>query len=100
MKKVYISLPITGRPIEEAKAEAERVKDALRDAGYQPVSPFDVVPEIPEHMTEREGYAYCMGKDIEALLLCDAIYLCGGHEASNGCRLERMAAMIYGKEFL
>ena len=38
----------------------------------QIVTPFDVCPE-PD-----KPYSYYMGKDIEALLECDAIYLCEG----------------------
>lgn len=98
-KRVYVSLPISGRPIEEAKAEAERAKDVLMEAGYDPVTPFDIVPE-PIGKTAKEQYAYCMGRDIEELLKCDAIHLCRGHEGSKGCRLERMAAIIYGLDFI
>lgn len=98
MKKVYISLPISGRPVEEAKAEAESVKEMLEELGYEAVSPFDVVPEIPKEMTARQAYAYCMGCDIEALLQCDGIYLCEGHQLSKGCQLEAEAARLYGIE--
>lgn len=98
MKKVYISLPISGRPIEEAKADAERVKKDLEWLGYEAVSPFDVVPEIPKDMTASQAYAYCMGRDIEALLQCDGIYLCAGHQWSKGCQLEMEAARLYGIE--
>lgn len=100
MKRVYISLPISGRPIEEAKAEAEKAKKTLTKNGYEPISPFDVVTEIPEGMSERQAYAYCMGKDIEALLQCDGIYLCDGHQFSKGCQLEVEAARLYGIEIV
>lgn len=100
MKKVYISLPITGRHIEEAKAEAEKAKKILTKNGYEAVSPFDVVTEIPEGMTESQSYAYCMGRDIEALLQCDGIYLCDGHQLSKGCQLEVEAARLYGIEIV
>jgi hypothetical protein len=38
-----------------------------------------------------------MGRDIEALLECDAIYLASGWGNSRGCNLEYTAALIYGK---
>ena len=98
MKKVYISLPISGRPIEEAKANAERVKEMLEELGYEAVSPFDVVPEVPKGMTPSQAYAYCMGRDIEALMQCDGIYLCNGYQQSKGCQLELEAARLYGIE--
>lgn len=97
--KVYISLPISGRPIEEAKAEAEAARTKLSNLGYDAITPFDVVAE-PQGNTEKEKYAYCMGRDIEELLKCDAIYLVDGHEESRGCELEFMAAVIYGLKIL
>lgn len=97
--KVYVSLPITGRPIEEAREQANAVRSSLKKLGYDVVTPFDVVEE-PQGATEREQYAYCMGRDIEELLKCDAIYSALGYEESKGCRLERRAAEIYGLKIL
>ena len=39
-------------------------------------------------------------KDIEALLECDAIYLCEGWQNSKGCMAEFEVARIYGKEIM
>ena len=99
--KTYISLPISGRPIEEAKAEADRMKDLMQrlyvpEIHHEVITPFDVVPEPPERMSSSEQYAYCMGRDIEALLSCDHILLCPGWTNSKGCRAEREIARIYG----
>ena len=99
--KTYISLPISGRPIEEAKAEADRMKDLMQrlyvpEIHHEVITPFDVVPEPPERMSSSEQYAYCMGRDIEALLSCDHILLCPGWTNSKGCRAEREIALIYG----
>ena len=41
-----------------------------------------------------------MGKDIEALLECDAIYMCEGWQNSKGCMAEFEVARIYGKEIM
>ena len=98
-KRVYVSLPISGRPIEEAKEQAKMIKATLEGSGYEVATPFDVVDE-PQGTTEKERYAYCMGRDIEELLKCDAIYMARGHENSKGCRLERMTAIIYGIEII
>ena len=94
MKKVYISLPISGLKIEEVKQNAEKAAEYLRKAGYEPVSPFDVSPN------EDVSYAHHMGKDIEALLECDAVLFLRGWKYSKGCQLERYAAMIYNKEII
>lgn len=71
-KKAYISLPITGCDIEEVEATCIFVSAVLEDKGYIPVSPLDVSPD-PD-----STYAEHMGRDIQALLECDAVYFCKG----------------------
>ena len=93
--KVYVSLPISGLPLDEVKAKAESIKAELIEQGHEVITPFDVVDE-PKGNTEKERYAFCMGRDIEELLKCDAVFLADGHEDSKGCELEFMAAVIYG----
>lgn len=90
---LYLSLPITGRDINEAKSQAEHTKKRLSKF-HHVITPFDVCPE------QDRPYSYYMGKDIEALLECDAIYMCPGWEESKGCMAEHAIAKIYGKEIL
>lgn len=94
--KVYISIPISGRPLHEAKNQAEIIKERLESHGHKCITPFDVCPE-PE-----QPYAYYMGRDIEALLAedVDAVVFGKGFEDSRGCRLEHSAAKIYGKRII
>lgn len=106
MKRIYLSLPISGYPINQRKEYAYQVKRELECGHYagwgyfkdedeiQIVTPFDVCPE-PD-----KPYSYYMGKDIEALLECDAIYLCEGWQNSKGCMAEFEVARIYGKEIM
>lgn len=91
--KVYISIPITGLPIEEAKEHAEWLKASLEVHGHMCITPFEVCPE------PGKPYAYYMGKDIEALLSddIDAVVFGVGWSKSKGSKLEKQAATIYGK---
>ena len=93
-KKVYVSLPISGYDINLVKKRAKRAAQYLRDKGYEPVTPFDVSQD------ENASYAEHMGKDINALLDCDAVFFLRGWEQSKGCQLERHAAIIYDKEMM
>lgn len=93
-KKVYVSLPISGYNINCVKERAKRAAQYLRDKGHEPVTPFDVSPN------ENASYAEHIGKDINALLECDAVFFLRGWEQSKGCQLERHAAMIYDKEMM
>lgn len=99
MKKLYISIPITGHPIEDVKARAYELKEMLSVEGWEVITPFDVVPdEEITHIEDPEAkYAYCMGKDIEALLKCDAVFFANNWEVSNGCMAEKYMSLIYSK---
>lgn len=89
--KVYISLPITGHDIEEVEARCIFAKSVLKKKGHTPVSPLDV-SDNPD-----ASYAEHMGRDISALLDCDAVVFLDGWRKSKGCALEHAAAKIYNK---
>lgn len=91
---IYLSIPISGLPRAEVQQAAETYRQQLIMEGYSVITPFDVCAE------PNMSYAQCMGRDIEMLLQCDAIFLCPGWMNSRGCRLEWSAALIYGKEIL
>lgn len=80
--KVYISLPISGRKMEEAKQEADLVKAALSRKGYKVVSPFDV------YAGKDPKYEDFICSDLRAMLDCDAVYFCPGWGLSTGCSIE------------
>ena len=90
-KNLYVSLPITGRPIDEAKKEAELVRKRWQSEYLEIITPFDIC-------RENEDYEKCMGRDIEALLRCDGIILCKGWKESKGCNAEYAVALIYDKK--
>lgn len=89
VKKLYVSLPITGRVLNDVKLYAKVIKERWTLKGFEVITPFDVVGN-------ENNYANCMGKDIEALLNCDGIIMCADWFCSKGCRLEYTAAEIYG----
>lgn len=92
--KIYISLPITGYDLQERKQYAQSIKDFLLTyyKDCEVITPFDICNE------ENKPYSYYMGKDLEALLECNATYFCAGWQSSQGCLLEYEAAKIYGKK--
>lgn len=92
--KVYISCPITGHDIKIVRTCIDKAKKVLTKNGHIPVSPLDVAPE------EDMPYSYYMGKDIEALLECEAIYLLRGWQESKGCNVELWASKVYNKKIM
>ena len=102
-KRIYISIPISGHDLEKVKEKARGIRKCLLldefdwEKGWNStdvITPFDVCSE-PD-----KPYSYYMGKDIEALLECDAIYLCEGWQNSKGCMAGFEVARIYGKEIM
>ena len=103
MKRIYLSLPIkdTGYTTKERMKYADEVRRLLelrygvRNENVIVITPFDV-----NENEDKDSYARKMGNDIEALLECDAIYLCDGWQNSEGCMAEFEVARIYGKEII
>ena len=103
MKRIYLSLPIkdTGYTTKERMKYADELRKLLelrygvRNENVIVITPFDV-----NENEDKDSYARKMGNDIEALLECDAIYLCEGWQNSKGCMAEFEVARIYGKEIM
>lgn len=93
-KKVYISIPISGKDITEVKLHLDYVKNRLASDFCEPVTPFDVSPD------SNASYAEHMGRDIQALLECDVVFFCIGWQNSKGCQAEYEVAKIYGKKMV
>ena len=53
--KLYISIPISGRPLIEGRHHAERFKAKLSEQSHQCITPFDICDD-PD-----KTYAYYMG---------------------------------------
>lgn len=88
--KCYISIPITGRDIDDVKKEIENYKTRLRSKGYSPISPFDRVVDF-NAMHEQH-----MREDFKLLLDCDAIYMADEWTNSKGCKAEFDCALACG----
>lgn len=93
--KIYISIPISSHDVMTQTGTALLMAEKIKALGHEPVNPFET-PLAPPEWPERQKYAYYMGRDIEKLLLCDAIYFCEGWHESKGCRVESYIAETYG----
>ena len=99
--KVYLSMPISGRPLKEAIAEGKRIVETLLAAhpNWEIINPLDISAGLPKEvwgLPERKRYAAFMGADIEALLgEADAVVFTMGSLVSKGCRLELCLANVY-----
>lgn len=102
LKKIYISLPIANQEDTVYERNNEACKYAI-NLGYEAVSPIDgnhISEDDLKTHTQLERTAYYMGRDIEQVILCDAILMCPGWENSKGCKVEKFTAETYSKEVL
>lgn len=90
VKRIYISLPISHYDLAERREYAQKVEDMLRHFYPEVINPLK--NGLPENADWREH----MKKDMQDLLTCDAIYMCGGFEVSKGCKLELDVATSCG----
>lgn len=86
-KRIYISLPISGRPLKEAFEHSDKVKAALSRKGFLPVSPLEAFHGENPQYTDYIGY------DIMTLGSCDGVIFCRGWEQSCGCQIENDVVM-------
>lgn len=91
MKRMYLSLPISGRELDAVKERVKYIKEIFISDEYELVSPFDICPD------STLPYNELMGRDIAGLMECDAILLDFDWNESKGCRTELAVAEIYGK---
>ena len=104
-KKIYISLPIAFHE-DTVYQRNQEAKDYLFNKfsnRYEWISPIDnnhIDDEDLVNHLQIGKTAYYMGRDIEQVILCDAILMCPGWENSRGCQCEKFVAEMYGKEIL
>lgn len=84
--KVYISAPVTGRPLEERKGFFATAAKNLRDMGFVPVNPMtNGVPPTAAHATHMKA-------DLK-LLLASAYYVQALDSVNSaGCYTEELMA--------
>ena len=103
-KKIYISLPIAFKE-DTVMQRNDEAKEYIRKNFpeydfYSPIDENHIDDEALGNHLEIDRTAYYMGKDIEAVILCDAILMCPGWdwEKSRGCLVEKYTAEIYKKD--
>lgn len=92
--KCYISCPMSEGSIVAVKTWLSVAMETLRRHGYIPVLPLEANENISDE------YNDAVGKDITALLECDAVFFLSGWHNDRECRLEYAAARIYDKKIM
>lgn len=88
--KIYISGPITGHAYNWVEAKFRTAEKELKGLGYDPVNPLD------NGLPRSAPWIRHIGRDIELLLECGAIYMLEGWQESKGARIELAVAVEHG----
>lgn len=88
MKKIYISGPISGLPLETVYNNFTNAEVQLLEQGYEVVNPLN--NGLPTNATWEEH----MRADLKLLMECDTIYLLKGYKDSKGAMIEYDLARI------
>lgn len=91
--KVMISQPMNGLTDEEILESKRKAVIQLESQGHEVVNSF--------FGNDHPGGAlYCLGKSLEIMDNCDAVYFLNGWKNARGCRIEFQAALDYNKKLL
>ena len=96
-KRIYISLPMGGYEDTVMGRFEKASREVLHKLGdVEIIAPYDIdmfdKSEICNTPSENHDWAWYMGRDLEIILRCDAIFMCRGYLNSQGCRVELAVA--------
>ena len=97
--RVFISQPMSGRPVEEIKAERENIctimnqlANGIRHTGTKVI----VVDSFDEEaFLSGKNPVECLADSIKILSTCNLVVFAPGWEKSRGCRVEHQIATDY-----
>lgn len=103
MKKCMISQPMAGFTNSEIWATRNRAIKRLEELGFDTVPTF-FDDQWHESSTNGDGVGnlgiWFLGKSIQEMAKCNAIYMCSGWENARGCVVEHIIAQKYGLEII
>lgn len=93
MKKVFLSLPMSGFTDEEILENIKFFMQKYLHDDEIPIHNFMIPPKDC-------GPLYCLGEAIKKMDNCDAIMLHPSWASARGCRIEKEVAEAYGLEVI
>lgn len=95
--KVFISQPMRGKTAEEIITERERLIGKAREHYGADI---EVVDSFFEDAPVDARPLWFLGKSLELMSTADAAVFAQDWESARGCRIENMAAILYGLDVL
>ncbi|MDR1015706.1 MAG: hypothetical protein LBL86_12135 [Coriobacteriales bacterium] len=92
-KRAFLSFPMRGKTYDEVRREWGAWADWVRETwGYEAVD--STCTEFGDNADHRA--LYYLGHSLQRMDEADVAVFLGGWESADGCRVEHMAALLYG----
>lgn len=101
MKKIIISQPLENKTPQEIIEIEKKIKENLEKKDYKVENQFSIKEKwFIEQLGIKNQTLYDIGKLLETMSTCDAVYFTKGWALSKECRIIRLAAILYNFEIL
>ena len=101
MKKIIISQPLENKTQQEILEIEKTIKENLEKKDFKVENQFLIKEEwFMEKLGVKNQTLYDIGKLLETMSTCDAVYFADGWALSKECRIIRLAAILYNFEIL
>ena len=96
--KVMISQPMKNLSEDIISRDRKQAEEVLKKKGYTIVNNYFKKEWKESDKTNKD--LWYLGKSLQKMAECDAVYFCDGWFYSSGCQLEYQAACKYGLKIL
>lgn len=94
--KIMISQPMSGLSLSEIAYQRDKIERKLENLGHEVVNSYFKEFNEENRCDLAHVPVYYLGKALQKMAECDAVYFAEGWELARGCAIERAVAEKYG----
>ena len=94
--KIMISQPMSGLSLSEIAYQRDKIEIKLESLGHEVVNSYFKEFNEENRCDLAHVPVYYLGKALQKMAECDAVYFAEGWELAKGCVIERAVAEKYG----
>ena len=94
--KIMISQPMSGLSLSEIAYQRDKIERKLESLGHEVVNSYFKEFNEENRCDLAHVPVYYLGKALQKMAECDAVYFAEGWELAKGCVIERAVAEKYG----
>ena len=94
--KIMISQPMSGLSLSEIAYQRDKIERKLESLGHEVINSYFKEFNEENRCDLAHVPVYYLGKALQKMAECDAVYFAEGWELARGCVIERAVAEKYG----